>query len=1223
MSHREMLRGFVVAATLLAGAAPASAADPLVIGPGRDASVAIDFAGTAHVVYNANGTADQTLNYCRLPPGQSTCGAAQALDLAGSTTIRPHVFVDGQTVRILTYRYGLSPGPFAQDLLLTSTDGGKSFAPPVSVGTLEASDAVAGPGAAISIVSSATATAPSYQRVPTDGSAPATTAARLSSGYPQDSTVGLLAGATPVAASTDGGSAPRISYSRYQGGDPNADASWSSDFLTTASAPQLAGGPTGLFMLATFGNATDARLEVFKADEAGRFPRGGAGVSDSQAGGFAASALVQDDGGVLQAIYSGGEGNTQLFENAAPGTTIFGTPSKLVKDTSFLRLEAAAGRDHAGVAVWHTGTGDGAAVHAARFATNVRAETPGVFDLRAKGLEVTQGVQTQEAGFVGGELPSLYPVPPPGQLPTRQFGNVRYRGVALAAASKTVVRFFADATPQGTDRTASAGGVIGLLRGFRGGKELPGSPLLAETGARTLTDGKCVCVTAAERADPRASYDFTLPLEWTESGGQRLTLRGEVRQPAGILSSFANARPVKASATSARECTGCEGNNKLTLTDIPFTPTPNVVIAPVRMMIKGQADLRDPAKVFEQALNLHPGGERLLVEPYQGTIDVTKEAGWTTTSPECKAYVDENKFGDCKNDAYIGRLAAWDRARGDLSDMTIGVNTQERGVADRSLFNVPYGNPDLTATPNEVSARPVAIVNDNRPLTSVAHELGHLMGRIHASKACGGNGNDWPPDQVGYVDGIGLNRLKAPGTAGRVIAGAPRTPGNCATDSPPDCGGASPTNFFDVMSYCAGEANAWIAARTWQTELGTLNRFGQRVGFGLRLFAAVQVRDSAPTGSRLAQASAAPARLHVEATVNGAGAFITDVGPAVNAAPAPDSSPYEAVVTDAEGTALSATPMAASSGHVEGGGQLVALAADVPFAAAARAVSVRSSGTVIATRKRSAHAPTVRVTSPKRGASIRAKGTVRWAAKDADGDALAATVAYSRDNGKTWRTVYAGPDTGRAALPGAYFSASRRARVLVRVNDGFNESGAQSQTFRARGAKPQVRILPASSSKPMLNTSTLVLSGQAFDDQAQPLIRRRLTWYAGKRRIGRGTALSTSDLAPGRQRIRLVAKDRTGRSASASTTVKVVATQPQILALSAPKRVSRKARSVTLAIAVSVRAKLKVNGRSTPVGRQVRKVKVPIKSGRGALRLRLVLSAGGRSATVPIALPRK
>lgn len=1241
---RASLAALALAICVSAPATPAFAASPIVIGAGSAPAIAVDDAGTAHIVSNDTASVDQSLRYCRLARGARSCTTPQTFVLPGSTTIRPYVFVDGATVRILTYRFGLSGGPFAQDFLLTSTDGGQSFGAPVSVGTLAPNDAVAGPGAGISLVSAAGPESPSYQRVPTDGSAPAVGSARLSTTAPYETAVGLLGSTTPVAAFDDGASSPSTSYSTARSdADLNSTASWSEHSVDLGSAPHLAGGPTGLFLMfaASVRVSGDSlarqnQLRVLHLGADGTLPRipgradaASAPVTELQALAFGPSALVQDDAGVLQVVYAS---DSHLMATAASDGVRFSAAKEIVTDDSFDGLRIAAARDHSGVAVWTHGTGAGAEIHATPFAASITAEPLSTYDLRANGLEVTQSVQTRETAFLGGELPSLYFAPVPGELPRRSFGNVRYRGVGLAADSKTVARFFADATPAGSSGEPEVKAVIGVLRGFRNGRELPGSPLIAENGPRTLTDGRCPCVTATQRADPAGSYDFTLPLSWTVNSRSRLTLRGELRQQAGILTTFANARPVRASTTARaaavppRECATCAGNNRFTLTEIPFTPTPTVVIAPVRMFIQGDPALPDPASVFAPALNVHPGGERFVVEPYQANLDVTTEAGWKEDAPECKTYTARGKFGDCKNDAYLTRVFRWDREQGGLSDMAIGVNTRERGSAVQSLFNLPLGNPDKTATPDEVSARPIAVVATTRPLSSVGHEVGHLLARLHASGACdSGTHEDWPPDELGYIGGIGLDRSQhaaAPGAPYRVIAGRPPTLGNCYDAVPAGCDGAAPKQFFDLMSYCGNDPNDWISPHNWDGELATLNRFGQRVGFGARSFPSTPVPFVTATIGRAAVA--ARGRLHVSAVVDDAGgATITDVGPAVHAVPAPARSDYTLVVSDAAGTALSSTPMSASAFHLEGGGARTELAADVPAATEAARVGIVQNGSAIATRTRSAHPPAVRITAPRAGTKVGASGVVRWTATDADGDPLAASVAYSFDDGKRWRTIYAGPSTGSAKLPGAYFSASRRARVLVRVNDGFDERGATSGRFSARGVPPVVRLRSPRPGTKLLSSSTVVLEGEAFDDTSRSLTGRRLVWFAGRRRLGTGATLSTGDLSPGRQRLRLVATDSAGRRNTAVVTVVVAAVAPQLLELDGPKNVSVRARSVTLRLAVTTRSRLTANGRAFIVGRRATRVTLPIRPGRGAVKLRLLLRAGSKGTTLALTLPRR
>jgi hypothetical protein len=160
-------------------------------------------------------------------------------------------------------------------------------------------------------------------------------------------------------------------------------------------------------------------------------------------------------------------------------------------------------------------------------------------DLRADGMEVTQGIQRTT-------IPETNPQ--------------KYSGVGLARDGKTIVRLYADAP-----RIAkfSPGlfvkNVDAALWGFRGGKALPEGPLLAEEGARTLKTGTGYSGEfdlATARGDATGAYTFTLPPSWTHG---TLKLVGVVNTP--------DLPPALA------ECTSCYGNNQFEIDDVKFTPT--------------------------------------------------------------------------------------------------------------------------------------------------------------------------------------------------------------------------------------------------------------------------------------------------------------------------------------------------------------------------------------------------------------------------------------------------------------------------------------------------------------------------------------------------------------------------------------------------------------------------------------------------------------------------
>src|SRR5439155_25862782 len=119
---------------------------------------------------------------------------------------------------------------------------------------------------------------------------------------------------------------------------------------------------------------------------------------------------------------------------------------------------------------------------------------------------------------------------------------------------------------------------------------------------------------------------------------------------------------------------------------------------------------------------------------------------------------------------------------------------------------------------------PISHVDVGRPLTSVAHETFHDLGRPHADPNCGGKGPSWPPDQRGDLDGIGLDRH--PGSGGSVAQ-----PYNLLS---PDVPGQDKEQY-DIMSYCSGgtasggtncmETCAWISPRNWDAVAGQWVQF--------------------------------------------------------------------------------------------------------------------------------------------------------------------------------------------------------------------------------------------------------------------------------------------------------------------------------------------------------------------------------------------------------------
>jgi hypothetical protein len=1191
--------GWALALVLALPGSASAQSTAIDLGPGTLPSVAIDDLDYAHVAWNGPEGSNASLHYCRLPPGASACDINLTVPTQVESLTRPFVFARSG-VQILSYRYGFASGAFDRDLLYTATDGGRSFSGPVAVGSVPLEDAKYGPGTDLSVVGN-----PRYQRIAQDGST-----ADSYKTFPDQIAlaVDLTDTSAPLVVFENGGS---LGFRRfYPPGDPNVSQEWSQLVpIGDGSYPRLAGD-----YLLTFDGNAGLRVRMHRRGEAVESPGTFKDLSvlpDSLHTGPNAD-IAQGSDGTLQAVWT---------DLSADGVTLYRATSldgidwkrSVVRPAESAHIDdprVAAGQRGSSVVAWRAAGSD---PHVFVRRTTVRAAAPRVEppNLRATGLEVTQGIQTREERFAGGELPS-------GR---DEFGVLTgrpstYEGVMLAEHARTVVRFFAN-----TDRS-EVGGVGASLYGYRDGRALPGSPLRPLNGKRTLSAGGCACVLAADRLKQQGSFDFTLPDSWTTGA---ITLRGTlsrlaVSRPFQVPKRVSKLAPLKRPAIVLKPAVlclaaTCASDDDFQLEGVRFTRTARIFIAPLRM-IRSTKDvpnpMPDPDEVFDAALKLHPGGERYVVLPYVGDVDVSSQFELKPTDPQCKALEHPD---DCRQQAYFAAVQAYADRHPIDHDLHIGINNDERGAANDSLYNLPPGRLDPTF-PDEHVGAPAAFVNPIRPITSVAHELGHLIGRAHAGRACGGGGDAWPPDDRGLIGGVGFDRY---GIFAPLALGAPQgvvAPG--ADKEAPE--------WFDVMSYCGGTGEGaslahWISVRGWNSEVGELHRYGERVGFDRTKPQVVALPPSAPRAAMPGDLLAVRARSDAAATT------IETVQRSSTASPGAPSADTFLVGRGADGTELARVVMAASAGHVDGGSSFTTLRAAIP-AAGVTTVEIVRDGTTLASRTRSPAAPTVSISTPRAGARVPGHGSVAvtWHAADADGDSLLATVLYSRDDGREWRTLSIGPDTGRASLPAAYFAGSRRARVMVIAGDGFNETAATSGRFRAAGTAPAVRILSPEAGSRVPADSTAYLSGEAIADSLQVLSGRRLRWFDGRRLLGTGEHVAARGLRPGLRRIRLVATDVTGRGATATTTLHVLAVDPEFTVLRAPGTLPKASRRLRLTVAANVPARLTlgVDGRraSFAVGPAARRVAIVVPR-RRKLQLGLLLRAGGRAVTSAIIVPRR
>ena len=167
--------------------------------------------------------------------------------------------------------------------------------------------------------------------------------------------MGLTNAATPLAVFTHNNGAQ---WRRYDGsGSINNIANWTSAVnIGVATYPRLAGGPTGLFLLAGNGN-TGLNVRKYTGSGFGAPVSIGPGQSPYKH-------LTQDAAGRLHAVYLRDDANPVRLIHAVSddgvnwrsGTLV---TQRIATDGGIQDLRVAVAPDHIGYTVWHAGLGAG------------------------------------------------------------------------------------------------------------------------------------------------------------------------------------------------------------------------------------------------------------------------------------------------------------------------------------------------------------------------------------------------------------------------------------------------------------------------------------------------------------------------------------------------------------------------------------------------------------------------------------------------------------------------------------------------------------------------------------------------------------------------------------------------------------------------------------------------------------------------------------------------
>lgn len=711
------------------------------------------------------------------------------------------------------------------------------------------------------------------------------------------------------------------------------------------------------------------------------------------------------------------------------------------------------------------------------------------YDLQIIGMEITQGIQNFD-------------------LPTKTSpdlsGLVTYNGVSLAANCRSTVRVFP------SFRTLPSGPLppsFGMrLSGFTSaGVPLPGSFILPDQLPATLPSGTAVTPTIRTLSAAR----FTLPPSWTQGS---INLEAEIFDTSGSNT-----------VTPALTFETNPNNNNFSTNGITFFNTENLQIRPVPLLINdvtqpgsASASLAAPQRVFSAVKQLFPiDAGKLVILPYQATLNVTA-AFQSTTSPQGRA------------GAIIGALLDFADSNGWVESQrsfTVGVySTAFFGNFPTRVSGIAGDFPQTSGVFSHFSEIAAIVQDTGRPLTSVAHEVSHLCGRVHASAASLSNGvviptgaqapfETWPPDQLGFLQGVGFNNV-----TGNVIY--PQRFNHPET--------AGFRQIFDYMSYAANpnDSDAWLSPRGWEETLKFLRPFSE-------------THPDEPQALLASKTSRIPLAALVRFKLDGEAQnpTIVKVGPVENHAKKTGTeSSYNVVLKASNQTDVVAQGhpfVLGQNGHH--GSPFLQANLQIETWDAIGSVEIYRDSTLISKLLRPAAAASIvdlsiGSSASESNPSLSSQGPCRkisWTCTHPLSLPLSARILYldpskPSNTPAAWKDIYSAtrlpscPDPNSSTskyttgpLAASHFPHNPAAQVRLVVSDGFNFASALSDPFSSPGSPPEIHISSPGPMERLKAGCSVYLQAEAYDDWGQKICHQKnISWIINGKVVAEGALTS-------------------------------------------------------------------------------------------------------------------
>lgn len=192
--------------------------------------------------------------------------------------------------------------------------------------------------------------------------------------------------------------------------------------------------------------------------------------------------------------------------------------------------------------------------------------------------------------------------------------------------------------------------------------------------------------------------------------------------------------------------------------------------------------------------------------------------------------------------------------------------------------------------------------------------------------------------------------------------------------------------------------------------------------------------------------------------------------------------------------------------------------------------------------------PSIEVTSPVDGELIEGLRELSWSVTDTDSDQHTYWLQYSRDDGRTWETLFPRMTASETMIDGSQLASSEPiSRIRIFASDGVNTGVTVTDGFTVPGKNPIAKITSPGNDSVYASAQLVLLRGHATDPDDGSPGERDMIWRSSvDGDLGTGDELLVTHLSEGTHQISFSVSDSDGNSATDSISIQVDGTAPQV-----------------------------------------------------------------------------